>query len=335
MDIKEITKRFPNEIKIALEAISPSDSDRIQEIRLRVSRPVTVWADGESKTLNRRGGLSLFEADGVIASRQDINSAFESICEYSIHSFQREISEGFITLAGGHRVGLCGTWVTRPESGTVKYISGLNFRIAREVKDCALGLYNSVFAGGLKNLLIAGAPMSGKTTVLRDLCRLLGRKYKLSVIDERGELAACVNGVPQNSIGLNADAFDGYGKRHGIETAIRSMSPQMIICDEIGGAEDLAAIEYAGVSGVKIAAAIHAEDIGDIIKKGVDLKRFDAYAFLPPVHTKGKLKVLRADEVVQNIYGRGADSDIRLGGDTFFVAPEIKAGILSQNGLHA
>lgn len=290
MKNREFLRYFSGAAENAVGRLSDAQLEDIMEIRLRVNRPAAVCTyrahSAATKILyiTQNGQLTYNPASAVIVSEQDVRCVFEAVCQYSVHSFMREISQGFITVKGGHRVGFCGTPVEH--NGTVeniKNINSINFRIAREVTGCSEKLFDMCYSDGLCSLLIAGIPSSGKTTVLRDLTRLLGERCKVSVIDERGELAASWNGVPQNDIGLNTDVFDGYGKAEGISAAVRVMSPQIIVCDEIGSDEDFYAIREAALSGVYTAAAVHAADMSDLMRKfsGEDLNIFDRIAFLP------------------------------------------------------
>ncbi len=241
------------------------------ELRLRADRPATaVTLSGKSIPCSAR------------LSQQDIEACFQELCRYSVHSFQREISEGYITLPEGHRAGFCGTAVMRGgRIETLRDISSINIRLAKEIRGCAEALYHAVFSEGLRSLLIAGAPLSGKTTVLRDLARLLGEKYKVALIDSRCELAACHNGVPQLDVGLNTDVLSGYPRAEGMETALRTLSPEVIICDEIGG--DISAIEQSIHCGVKLIATVHASSVGELSqRKGTAelISSFDCIAVL-------------------------------------------------------
>jgi stage III sporulation protein AA len=204
-----------------------------------------------------------------------------------VHSFGREIRAGYITVAGGHRAGFCGTAVMSEEDKSlesIKNISGVNFRIAREVKGAAEKLTKQLFPAQklqyLPSVLICGGVGSGKTTLLRDTARILGNKYKISLIDCRGELGAVYNGVPAFDIGDCTDVFDGYEKGDGIDTAVRTMSPQIVIADEIGSMADITALEFAKLSGIAVIASIHGREIRDITAKGVQDGMFDYAVFL-------------------------------------------------------
>lgn len=283
MKNRELLCYFSGKAGGAVNRLSDALLDDIQEIRLRINRPAAVWTGKNVRYITEDGQLTYNKGSAVIASEQDVRRTFEAVCQYSVHSFQREISQGFITVRGGHRVGFCGTPVMR--GGTVeniKNINAVNFRIARELKGCAEKLFEVCFSDGLCDLLIAGVPASGKTTVLRDLTRLLGDRFKVSVIDERGEIAASWNGIPQNDIGANTDVFDGCGKAEGISAAVRVMSPQIIVCDEIGSEEELSALREAASCGVFTAATAHAADMSDLYRRFPKeaVERFDKIAFL-------------------------------------------------------
>ena len=218
----------------------------ICEIRLRAGLPVVLETVRGRAVLERR------------PSPDEISECIKSFCHYSLHSFERELKEGYVTLKGGHRAGFCGSAVIKNgELETIKNISSINIRIAREIKGCAEQLKNIVFSENFRGLLIAGKPMSGKTTVLRDLCRMIGNEHKLAVIDTRSEIAASYEGVSRNDVGIFTDVLDGYGKQEGIEIATRVLSPEYIACDELTGET-----EYADLclnSGVKIIFTAHCD----------------------------------------------------------------------------
>ena len=228
---------------------------QIAEIRLRAGRPcVCVDVLGRMRTCS------------AAFSAEEIAGCFAEICRYSVYSFEEEIARGFVTLDGGHRVGICGTAVTKNGRITAfKDISGLNIRIAHQIYGCADELYERVFSNGIYSLLLAGKPMSGKTTILRDLARRLGERHRVVLIDTRGELSASVRGTPSFDIGLNTDTLCGCEKSEGIMLAVRSLNPEIIICDEIGN--DEFAIEQAMFCGVKIIASAHAGSVDELKKR--------------------------------------------------------------------
>ncbi len=311
-------------LKNAVSKMNLQYIDKMYEIRLRISRPVAIIFGGGIKYLAENGELTYTIKDNtIIMTDKEIQEMFEAICQYSVHSFHREISNGFITVQGGHRIGICGTAVfSGNDINSIKNISGLNFRIARQVFNCSDEIYHNIYGGGIHSLLIAGLPSSGKTTILRDLCRHLGNKYKVSVIDERGEIGAVYKGIPQNDIGINTDVFDGYNKSDGIETAVRVMSPQIIVCDEIGNINDSKALMTAVNSGVKIIATVHADSMENIIEKAFDIKSFEYIVFLDNENIGRLKKIIRTDEYVKSSRMRINNNDNCDDRKLFFVSTE-------------
>lgn len=229
-------------------------ADTALEIRVRAGKPIVI----ETVTERYICGTRCAETDEIYA-------CLKHFCNYSIHSCQRELSEGWITLKGGHRGGFTGTAVIKDNKlETIKDISSINLRISREHKGISDLLFSqTVMKRNLKGLIIAGAPLSGKTTILRDFCRNLGSFHKTSLIDERGEIAASYKGVPQNDVGMNTDIFNCFPKEKGIEQAIRVMSPEFVVCDEIGN-DTKTLLKYAG-NGVKPILTVHCRDISEAV----------------------------------------------------------------------
>ncbi len=176
-----VLKYFSGEISRALLA---SGAD-IYEIRLRSGKPLSVTADGKCLFLCRSGELTSCGDKAVPVSAEDLRRCFEAVCRYSVHSCQNQINMGFVTVAGGHRAGICGSAVYSQDGKieNIKYINSINFRIAREIIGAADAIFNTAMSGGLKSVLIFGEPCSGKTTILRDLCRQVGDEYTVSLID--------------------------------------------------------------------------------------------------------------------------------------------------------
>lgn len=235
--------------------LPPGGISKLAEIRLRTGRcACAVTLDGKM--------LSCSD----VFTQEDITACFLELCRNSVHSFAREIAEGYITLPGGHRVGFCGTAAVQDgKLMALRDISSLNIRFAREVKGCAQELYERVFTDGLCSLIVAGKPLSGKTTMLRDLARIAGGSHRVCVVDTRGELAAVHDGVPALDIGENTDVLNGYSKADGIMCALRSLSPEIIICDEIG--DDAGAVRQCVNCGVKLVVSAHAASICELRRR--------------------------------------------------------------------
>lgn len=276
-----------------------------QEIRLRVNRPLTIVCPKVTYYVTKNGELVSTSIDNtmLIVNRADISDTFHNICNYSVYTRQNEIVNGFVTVHGGHRAGICGTAVLNDDKITnIRDISSINLRIAREYKGCAEKLYQKISSFD-KGILICGAPCSGKTTVLRDLARILSENKTVSLIDERGELAGTTSGIFQNDIGM-CDVYDCYKKSEAMLQSIRGMAPDIIICDEIGSQEDIIAVEQSVNSGVVIIATVHTsseyeikrrENIQKLLKTGA----FSKIVFLSNKNTPGEIvKIADAGDVI-------------------------------------
>lgn len=286
-------------VRTAVQSVPEIERTRIQEIRLRQGKKLTVTAFGKEYYVTPEGRLMTDYSMGIDVSKEDIDVTYKRAFRNSLHSYQREIARGYITAEGGNRVGFCGTAVLDPHENyqveTVKNISSLNIRVAREIFGAGQNIYQRAFSEGLSSLVIAGAPSSGKTTVLRDICRLLGSTTRISLIDERNEIAAVKDGLAQNSVGMMTDVFNSYNKYEGIMTAVKVMSPSVIVCDEIGAKEDAKALEYAVNSGVKLIVTCHAPDFDSlkhrpVVSKLLKDKVFDYAAVLGTGSMCGQLQ---------------------------------------------
>lgn len=232
-ELKTILQYFPIRIKqIILENISDSISEYIEEIRIRLKRPIALKIGQEVMIID------------YLINTEEINEIFQRICENSIYSYKKEICEGFITIKGGHRVGITGTAVLEENLKNINYISSLNFRIAKEKKNSSNKIIKYIInpkENNIFNTLIISSPGCGKTTILRDVIRNLSNGINelnfspkvVGLVDERGEIAATYRGVPQNDIGIMTDVMSNISKPLGIKMLVRSMAPQIIACDEI------------------------------------------------------------------------------------------------------
>lgn len=276
--ISEITKYMPKEIKQMLEGLPSHVLEDIEEVRLRQGKPVMLHGDGREYLMGKNGQLVFDIRNAYICTYDDIKSAVSLITNYSLYSYEDDIRNGFVTVEGGHRVGICGKAVLDKGSvRTFKDISFINYRIARQVIGAADKVLRSIMQaeGNIYNTLIISPPQCGKTTMLRDIVRQLSngtpamgfKGKKIGLVDERNEIAACSMGVPKNDVGLRTDVLDGCPKAEGILIMIRSMSPEIIATDEIGRSEDGAAILDAINAGVKIITTIHGSDIEDFLRK--------------------------------------------------------------------
>ncbi len=239
------------------------NSEEIEEIRIRNKRPIVLKTSKKNIILEH------------IITTEELLETFQKICEHSIYSYQKQICEGFLTIKGGHRVGITGNCVIEDDKIiNINYISSLNFRIAREMKEMSKKILKYVVdKNGVLNTLIVSRPGCGKTTMLRDIVRKISTgisEYKAfpktcGIVDERGEIAAMYKGVPQNDIGILSDVIANVSKSDGMKMMIRSMAPDIIACDEIGSKKDIEAISYAMCSGVKGIFTVHGNCFEEII----------------------------------------------------------------------
>lgn len=238
--------------------------DNINEITLRTNKNVVVKADNK-----------YYKVDYVM-SRKELDETLKKFCNLSLYAYLDEIKNGFITIEGGHRIGICGTAVLKENDiYNIKDISSVNIRIANEVKGCSDKLDFDI-----KNLLIISPPCCGKTTLIRDLCRKLGKKNKISIVDERGEIAGVYNGEACFDIGIMTDVLSLVPKSKGIEYVLRSMSPEYIVMDEIASS-DYKAINHAFTYGVNVVATAHGNEIKGTLKRvGLSGKEFENIVLL-------------------------------------------------------
>ncbi|WP_368259762.1 stage III sporulation protein AA [Clostridium paraputrificum] len=232
----------------------------LQEIRLKIEKPIIITSSKGEVVLS------------YILGREDIKYILQRISNYSLYAYEEEIRQGFITIRGGHRVGLAGECVMdNGKVKTIRNISSLNIRICREILGCSKKVMKYIVEDKkVLNTLIISPPKCGKTTILRDIARNLsdGGK-KISIIDERSEIAASYLGVPQMKVGIRTDVLDNCLKSEGLIMAIRSLSPEIIICDEIGTLKDIEALIMAFNSGVNIIVTLHGESIDDLTNRSV------------------------------------------------------------------
>lgn len=278
-NLRSTLEYLPQSVRRSVQKISPDIQAQIQEIRLRSCRPAAISAGGTEQFLTEEGKLTNAAERAIQCSTEEIARCFQAVCSYSLYSHEQDLSEGFVTIRGGCRVGICGTSVIQNDSHrTLRHISSLNFRIAGEYIGAAEQVWQQIGAEPT-SILVAGPVGSGKTTFLRDLCRLIGDRYRTSLIDERGELAAMLRGVPQHSIGQKTDVFDGYSRAAGILNALRVMTPHYIICDEISTEQDVQAVLQAIGCGVHFAASCHAASAEDLYRRPIIRPLMEAGVF--------------------------------------------------------
>lgn len=277
--MSKISEEVINSLSINLREMIKSisrDNVNIEEIRLRSLKPLIVNSNNKDYFYNTKlNKLDLNMNNPYIVSKDDIEQTFQIMCKYSIHSFIDDIKKGFITLRGGHRVGLVGkTIIEDGQVKNIKHISSLNIRISREVLGCSDKVLSHIIRGKNKinNTLIISPPQCGKTTLIRDIVRNIsnGNKefafkgMKVALIDERNEISGSYLGIPQMDVGIRTDVIETCPKDIGIMMLLRSMSPNVIVTDEIGNIDEIKALYTALNGGVSLITTVHGDSIEDI-----------------------------------------------------------------------
>lgn len=247
-----------------------------EEIRMRIGQPISLYTGSRELFWDNHRGELIKSPDGAYrATEQDLQELVAYMSNYSLYAFEEEVRAGFLTIQGGHRIGIAGKAVCeRGSIRTIRQISFVNIRVAGERKGCADQVLEYCRNGKkVYNTLIISPPGAGKTTLLRDCLRQLSdgcKEYpglKVGVVDERSEIAACYLGRPQKDLGLRTDVLDCCPKAEGMLLLLRSMSPQIIGVDELGGQADYEAVEYALHSGCRIFGTIHGESMEEMQQK--------------------------------------------------------------------
>lgn len=286
----------------------------LQEIKLRTEKPLLLTYKGSELIPGRQRGQPYY------VTRDDIREMLEYISNYSLYAYEEEMKQGFITIEGGHRIGMTGQAIV--EGGKVKnlkYISSINVRMSHEILGCADTVFPYITRQKrLCHTLIVSPPGCGKTTLLRDLIRQIstGNRYikgmSVGVVDERSEIGGCYMGVAQNQLGIRTDVLDGCPKAEGMIMLIRSMRPEIIAVDEIGTAEDVHAIEYAMHCGCKMLATVHSRSVEELKKRPVlgrmiEEERFERYIVLGCGQEVGRITGIY-DERGFSVYPEGKEA---------------------------
>jgi len=299
-----------------LEYIKPEWQDLIKKQPKELLQKATEIRFRAGYGCSMTCGDGNYAVNGISVNSEDIETLFSEICRGASYRFEKQIENGYIPLPGGHRVGICGTY-TEDENGLVRVgdLSSLNFRVCREIQGIAEKLFPKLLCENrFCSTLIVSEPCGGKTTLLTDLIRVLSSHgYRTAVVDERGEIAAVYKGVAQKDLGPLADVMDGYPKPYGMMIALRTLSPQVLACDEVGTAEETERMLEAMNAGVPILVTAHAKDEEELfnrpqIKRLIDAGAISKVVLLKGAKTPGRVrKVLTVNRYDDEDYWCSAD----------------------------
>lgn len=266
---EELLHIFPEKYRMLLR--DSLQIKNLEEIRMRIGKPLLIANGEEDWFISMDGVKTGNPANAVIVLAKDMEEVISRSCHYSPYAYQQEICEGYLTLPGGHRLGITGEVVLdKGHVLSMKYFSGINIRLAREHKGLAMPAMPFLYQEGMfQSCLVIAPPGAGKTSFLRDCVRLVsdgnayGKGCNVGIIDERSEISACLEGEPMNDVGIRTDVLDSCPKPEGVLMLLRSMNPKVIAMDEIGGEKDLLALERIDRAGVKVLASLHGEELID------------------------------------------------------------------------
>lgn len=270
-----ILQIFPREIRPLFEKVMLRERC-LNELRLRAGKPILILEGEREWFLTGQGEFTEKHAFARVLKAEELEKILQHLCHYSLYAFEEEIKQGYITIAGGHRVGMVGQVVTEDKEKirTMKYIRGINIRIAHEIKGVATEILPFLYEGGkTRSVLLMSPPGGGKTTLLRDVVRnfsdgtVYGKGVTVGVVDERSEIAGCYMGQPQNDVGIRTDVLDACPKVIGMMMLLRSMSPKVIAIDELGDEKELQMVHQIVSCGSKVVATMHGDGLEDLKRR--------------------------------------------------------------------
>lgn len=276
MSIETVLPYMTDNISSVLLSLPKEILIQLTELRIRRGKPLILVFGGKSLFITESGKLINHNAQYAYKIYDDeFDILYKRLNNFSVQNNIDNLINGYITIDGGNRVGVASEAVYKDgELASVKNVSSLNIRIAKEIKDCARQIMNVLYVNSLPSIIVASSPSGGKTTFLRDFSRLLSSGFnnqyrKVAVIDERCEIAFRAGGRIIADVGCNTDVLSSFPKSKGIEIAVRTLSPEFIICDEISDIDEAEAVRQGFLSGVKFAVSVHASSRDEILSKPI------------------------------------------------------------------
>lgn len=291
----QAVRALPPRLREEALSLPEADQARVEELRLRAGWPMTALIDGAERPLG-----------GPPVEGAELERLVEIASGASLHAVLDQVRRGYLTVEGGHRIGLCGAAVLREgEIHTLRAISSANLRLARQMRGAAAPVLDRLCPGGrLADTLILAPPGLGKTTLLRDLIRAVSEgegcaPLRVSLADERGEVAALYNGLPQLEVGRRTDVIEGCPKARGLMLLLRAMNPQVLAADEITAPEDVRALAEAAGCGVTLLATAHGAGRADLERRPLyrPLLEEGLFRFLAGIRREGERHIYMVEEL--------------------------------------
>jgi stage III sporulation protein AA len=292
---RAVLSYLPEKMRGLMSGLQEKELEFLTEVRLRAGGPVYFVYPNKVRYLQKNGGLSAkYTDEAYFVGALSVKETVDRLCHFSIHSCKKQLEEGFFVVENGVRVGVSGAY-SSADSPKLYEFASLNFRIPRCVKGCADKLFTETFD---ENIIICGGVNSGKTTILRELCRLTGNIRKTVLIDERNEVACMLGGEPQNDIGIMTDVIVNLSRSGGIMSAVRTLSPDVVFCDEISSMADSEAIMKGIGCGVKFVVTAHGKNYSDFMKRNdiaflVNSGLYDSIVFLEGASAPSKIREIK------------------------------------------